>query len=131
MEVLENNQAALSETISEERQDRQGVRLSVELTDRPGHSLSLEEEGEGEVEGVYLKSTNRNHKYSVKDRESLASYESQDYLPPHSEVYTAWLAGQQASNDWDRWVMMGLIGFFTGLTGFFLHQIILSSTPGL
>ena len=124
MEVLENNQAALSETISEERQDRQGVRLSVELTDRPGHSLSLEEGGEGEVEGVYLKSTNRNHKYSVKDRESLASYESQDYLPPHSEVYTAWLAGQQASNDWDRWVMMGLIGFFTGLTGFFLHQII-------
>ena len=47
MEVLENNQAALSETISEERQDRQGVRLSVELTDRPGHSLSLEEGGRG------------------------------------------------------------------------------------
>ena len=26
--------------------------------------------------------------------------------------------------DWDRWIMMGLIGFLTGLIGFLLHQFI-------
>ena len=39
-------------------------------------------------------------------------------------MYTTWLSSQPARHDWDRWVMMGLIGFFTGITGFLLHQII-------
>ena len=26
--------------------------------------------------------------------------------------------------DWDRWIMMGLIGFLTGIIGFLLHQFI-------
>ena len=47
MDVLATNQAALSDTI---REDRQGVRLSVELSERPGHSLPSVE-GQVEVEG--------------------------------------------------------------------------------
>ena len=51
-------------------------------------------------------------------------FESQDYLPPHSQVYLKWLAEQPKRNNWDKWMMMGLIGVATGLTGFFLHQLI-------
>ena len=53
-----------------------------------------------------------------------AGYESQDYLPPHSDVYLTWLKQQPRRNNWDKWVMMALIGLLTGVTGFFLHQII-------
>ena len=31
---------------------------------------------------------------------------------------------QPARLDWDRWLMMGLIGFSVGILGFLLHQII-------
>ena len=114
MDVLQSNQDSLSHTIAD-----------VELSERAEHTDNpARDEGEDEGEGVYLKSTNTNHKYSERQRAQLASYESQDYLPPHSEIYTGWLRGQQYRNDWDRWVMMGLIGFLTGITGFFLHQII-------
>ena len=54
----------------------------------------------------------------------FSEYESQDYLPPHSEVYLEWLKRQPRRRNWDKWVMMGLIGFLTGITGFFLHQLI-------
>ena len=53
-----------------------------------------------------------------------SNFESQDYLPPHSQVYLKWLAGQAKRNNWDKWMMMGLIGVTTGVTGFFLHQLI-------
>ena len=93
------------------------------------------------TKGRDLQSTAVNHKYTEKEREVLGSYDSMDYLPPHSQVgnysthseinrrdllqvYTKWLATQPARLDWDRWVMMGLIGFFTGITGFLLHQVI-------
>ena len=110
MDVLQANQASLSRSVSD-----------VELSERTDNTpRSTEDEGEG----VYLKSTNTNHKYSERERALLGSYESQDYLPPHSHIYTSWLAGQQFRTDWDRWLMMGLIGFLTGITGFFLHQII-------
>ena len=73
-------------------------------------------------------------KYTNPDAESSSSldsrkvpfseYESQDYLPPHSQVYLEWLKRQPRRRNWDKWVMMGIIGLLTGLTGFFLHQLI-------
>ena len=57
------------------------------------------------------------------DDDSL--YESQDYLPPHNQVYLAWLKKQPPrQRAWDKWLMFGLIGLATGVTGFFLHQFI-------
>ncbi|XP_071958229.1 chloride channel protein C-like isoform X2 [Antedon mediterranea] len=65
-----------------------------------------------------------NHKYTRQERELLATYESLDYLPPHSQAYKTWLRKQPARLEWDRWVMMALIGFSTGFIGFLLHQSI-------
>ncbi|XP_071784612.1 chloride channel protein C-like isoform X1 [Asterias amurensis] len=65
-----------------------------------------------------------NHQYTEQEKKVLASYESVDYLPPHSHVYLNWLRQQPKRLDWDRWIMMGLIGFSTGFIGFLLHQMI-------
>lgn len=35
-----------------------------------------------------------------------------------------WIKRQPARLDWDRCVMMGLIGFTVGFVGFLLHQLI-------
>merc|ERR1719244_1201336 len=75
--------------------------------------------------GQDIQSTNVNYQYSEAERLVLGAYDSQDYLPPHSESYTQWLVSRTETRlDWDRWVMMGLIGFTTGVTGFLLHQFI-------
>ena len=50
----------------------------------------------------------------------LASHDSFDYLPGHSAVYRQWLRRQPARLDWDRWLMMGLIGTIVGLIGPFV-----------
>ena len=65
-----------------------------------------------------------NHQYTEQERQVLNSYQSLEYLPPHSKVYRNWLQQQPARLDWDRWLMMGLIGFSVGILGFLLHQII-------
>ena len=65
-----------------------------------------------------------NHQYTEEERQVLNSYQSLEYLPPHSKVYRNWLQQQPARLDWDRWLMMGLIGFSVGILGFLLHQII-------
>jgi chloride channel 7 len=65
-----------------------------------------------------------NHQYTDEERQILNSYQSLEYLPPHSKVYRNWLQQQPARLDWDRWLMMGLIGFSVGILGFLLHQII-------
>ncbi|XP_040569447.1 chloride channel protein C-like [Lepeophtheirus salmonis] len=65
-----------------------------------------------------------NHNYTAEERQILNSYQSLEYLPPHSKVYRNWLQQQPARLDWDRWLMMGLIGFSVGILGFLLHQII-------
>ena len=62
--------------------------------------------------------------YTDEERQILNSYQSLEYLPPHSKVYRNWLQQQPARLDWDRWLMMGLIGFSVGILGFLLHQII-------
>lgn len=54
-----------------------------------------------------------NHQYSDEEKQILHSYQSLDYMPPHSKVYRNWLQQQPARLDWDRWLMMGLIGKMT------------------
>lgn len=68
--------------------------------------------------------TTVNHYYTEEERQVLNSYQSLEYLPPHSKVYRNWLQQQPARLDWDRWLMMGIIGFSVGILGFLLHQII-------
>ncbi len=65
-----------------------------------------------------------NHQYTDEEKQVMHSYQSLDYMPPHSKVYRNWLQQQPARLDWDRWLMMGLIGFSVGILGFLLHQII-------
>ena len=95
---------------------------------------------------MFTKATSVNHTYSEEERKLLNSYNSMDYLPPHSQVsrltfigreetdqnfdllplqvYTSWLAEQPDQLAWERWLMMAIIGVATGITGFLLHQII-------
>lgn len=68
--------------------------------------------------------TTVNHNYTEAERQILNSYHSLEYLPPHSKVYRNWLQQQPARLDWDRWLMMAIIGFSVGILGFLLHQII-------
>ncbi|XP_076448834.1 chloride channel protein C-like [Babylonia areolata] len=73
-----------------------------------------------DYEPVYI-----THKYTTEEKETLASFESLDYLPSHSQVYKHWMKRQMVSRlQLDRWVMMGLIGFVVGVVGFLLHQLI-------
>ncbi|KAG8570871.1 hypothetical protein GDO81_011457 [Engystomops pustulosus] len=66
-----------------------------------------------------------NHRLPPKVTNILTgTHESLDYLPSHSEVYKTWLKLKPHSSEWDRWLMMGLIGIVVGTVGFFMHQII-------
>lgn len=51
---------------------------------------------------------------SDSSKAPFSEYESQDYLPPHSEVYLEWLKRQPRRRNWDKWIMMGIIGLLTG-----------------
>jgi len=145
MEVLKNNETSLNTKISvddvnglnslpSENDDKERkTRLDSQRSSISGAALEDEYDMLAQVDdidnsfftkGRDLQSTAVNHQYTEREKEILGSYDSQDYLPPHCTAYTTWLSGQPARLDWDRWIMMGLIGFFTGLTGFFLHQII-------
>ncbi|KAM9223217.1 chloride channel protein C-like [Leptosomus discolor] len=59
-----------------------------------------------------------------EDREHLIAHESLDYLPSHSEVYKKWLQEKTYRKEWDRWLLMGIIGTAVGMLGFLTHQII-------
>lgn len=101
-------------------------------------------------QGRDFESVYTNHRYTQKEREILSNHDSFDYLPGHSVVYKEWLRRQPArcefmiadcTNgglhssrinlfylpvmfrlDWDRWIMMGLIGVSIGIVYFLLHQ---------
>jgi len=145
MDVLRNNETCLNEKIDMDdvnglnslpsaNDDRERkTRLESQISNNSGTTLEDECDMLGQVDDVNdsfftkgrdLQSTSVNHKYTEGEKEILGSYDSQDYLPPHCAAYTTWLGEQPARLDWDRWVMMGLIGFCTGITGFILHQVI-------
>jgi len=106
--------------------DEQKLNLHLESRDvKVDDSHLVEENNSGfftsgrDYESAYV-----NHKYNEKERQELLKYDSLDYLPPWSESYKNWLKLQPQRLDWDRWVMMGLIGFTVGIVGFLLHQFI-------
>lgn len=74
--------------------------------------------------GQDVKSAGANHVYTREERRRLNDVESIDYLPINSEIYRVWLAKQPHGWVWDRWVMMGGIGFTVGLIGFLLYTLI-------
>eukprot|EP00118_Oscarella_pearsei_P023455 m.281003 g.281003 ORF g.281003 m.281003 type:complete len:211 (+) comp40638_c0_seq6:27-659(+) len=74
--------------------------------------------------GRELESVYDNHRYTEEEREVLADFDSLDYLPPHSEAYKQWLRKQPRRLDWDRWIMMAIIGLSVGCVGVMLHQLI-------
>lgn len=53
------------------------------------HAMYLSDEQGRDFGSVYT-----NHKYTTSEREILASHDSFDYLPSHSEVYKEWLTRQ-------------------------------------
>ncbi|KAK2527805.1 chloride channel protein C [Columba livia] len=59
-----------------------------------------------------------------EERETPVAHESLDYLPSHSKVYKKWLQEKTHRKEWDRWLLMGLIGTAVGMLGFLTHQII-------
>nr|XP_025958771.1 chloride channel protein D-like [Dromaius novaehollandiae] len=59
-----------------------------------------------------------------EEREHLIAHESLDYLPSHSKAYKKWLQEKTYRTEWDRWLLMGLIGIAVGMLGFLTHQII-------
>ncbi|KAG9478928.1 hypothetical protein GDO78_012542 [Eleutherodactylus coqui] len=66
-----------------------------------------------------------NHRQPSKARKVLSeTHESLDYLPSHSEAYKTWRKLKPHRSNWDRWVMMALIGLVVGTVGFFMHQIL-------
>jgi chloride channel 7 len=66
-----------------------------------------------------------NHKYTPEEEDRLKHIESLDYLPQNSKVYKMHVEKEGSHTvEWDRWVMMALIGFSIGLVGFVLHQLI-------
>jgi len=76
------------------------------------------------LQGRDFQSVYTNYRYTPRELSILASHDSFDYLPGHSTVYQQWLQRQPARLDWDRWVVMAIIGVTVGLLGFLLQQII-------
>ncbi|XP_059079772.1 chloride channel protein C-like [Tigriopus californicus] len=72
-----------------------------------------------EYESAYV-----NHRYTDKELKILNSHQTLDYLPPDSVVYRKWLKSRPLGMEWDRWLVMGLIGVLVGALGSLLHQVI-------
>ena len=75
--------------------------------------------------GRDFESISTNHLYTEDERNTLATYESLEYMPTQSRAYRCWLKNQsRCDSDWDRWLMMSFIGVTVGLLGFVMHQLI-------
>ena len=56
-----------------------------------------------------------------RDKKKAAEFETIDYLPQDSQQYRRWLQTQPMNQQWDRWLMMFLVGVVVGLCAFCLH----------
>ncbi|KAH3778781.1 H(+)/Cl(-) exchange transporter 6-like isoform X2 [Dreissena polymorpha] len=91
----------------------------------PEGNLATDDEYSFLAPGRDYEPMNTTHVYTTQEKKTLASYESLDYLPSHSDIYKNWIKKQKVSLfHLDVWFMMGLIGFCVGLVGFVLHQLI-------
>jgi hypothetical protein len=66
----------------------------------------------------------RAHHYSPEEQKKLAAFQSISYLPLHTKIYREWLKTHWTNSEWENWVMMAIIGIFTGLAGAFLKNCI-------
>ncbi|XP_073241792.1 chloride channel protein C-like [Porites lutea] len=103
---------------------RNASKYGVSSTHADEDTLPTETQTSFFQKGREFESRYVNHHYTEEEREKLGTFESVDYLPPHSAVYKNWLKQQPSRLDWDRWVMMGMIGFSVGFIGFLMHQLI-------
>lgn len=78
-----------------------------------------------------IESTRVNHQFTSEERNRLNNVESIDYLAPNSGTYRKWLYKQPHRRDWDRWMMMGMIGICTGLAAHMLYSVRAALTPSL
>jgi chloride channel 7 len=67
-----------------------------------------------------------NHQYTEDEQERLKLVESIEYMPQTSKVYKQFIEQEPHADhvEWDRWVMMAMIGGGVGFISFFLHQLI-------
>ncbi|XP_008113070.2 chloride channel protein C [Anolis carolinensis] len=107
--------------LSHKRCTNEGEEQMLLAEDRPDLIESLDPRCDS---GDNNRSCLRNINFQEKEREYLSVPESLDYLPSHSKIYKKWLQGQSYRLDWDRWLVMGLIGIVVGIMGFLIHQII-------
>lgn len=118
------------------RGQQPGPRISSDNVNYLPHDLQDEDEEELDVDeadgwdktffqrGREYESTYVNHRYTEKELKVLNSHQTLDYLPPDSVVYRKWLKKRPLGMEWDRWLVMGLIGILVGALGSLLHQVI-------
>lgn len=70
-----------------------------------------------------FKGVNHTHHFTEAELKVMNGYESFDYMPNDCATYRSWLKSQPSRLDWDRWLIMGLIGIVMGIVGFVLHQV--------
>ncbi|CAD5124729.1 DgyrCDS12999 [Dimorphilus gyrociliatus] len=59
----------------------------------------------------------------MKQRQEFDNYSSVNYMPAHSDLYLSWLKEHPLRRlDWDRWLLMSMIGIIIGLVAFLLKQ---------
>ncbi|KAM8966882.1 chloride channel protein C-like [Pelodytes ibericus] len=93
-----------------------GYRNSGYTRIEDSHSTVQQDSGNVEEEDIC--------RVRTKKKELQGTHESLDYLPSHSETYKTYLQEKPHRTDWDRWLMMGLIGVVVGSLGFLMHQTI-------
>eukprot|EP00052_Salpingoeca_macrocollata_P012564 m.97626 g.97626 ORF g.97626 m.97626 type:complete len:836 (-) comp18538_c0_seq4:53-2560(-) len=74
--------------------------------------------------GREFESSTTHHTFTESEKKRLASFESKNYLPQNSSVYRHHARLTDSTRVWDRWLLMGMIGFTTALIGFFLRQFV-------
>ena len=76
--------------------------------------------GHRSFEAVYV-----NHRYTDNEVHTMNQYQAATYLPSNNVCYRKFLVSTQSEYvEWERWFLFIVIGFLTGMTGFFLHLVV-------
>ncbi len=84
--------------------------------------------------GREFENRHTNHAFTTSELQTMAGFESMNYLPQNSKAYrkhlrqtaegTAAADGKRLTdNHWDKWFLMGSVGFLTGVTGYLLKSL--------
>ena len=124
-----HTESELLDTKTKENNNREALENDEEFDQH--HSNQQQKYGITEAfhccqKGRDFENRHTNHVFSPSELKTMSNYESMNYLPQNSKVYRKWLAAQNpgiTENHWDKWILMGLIGFGTGLTGYLLKSL--------